>query len=308
MTTPTKVCIASVVATALTGCGRSTCRSAAAELTAFGEYEGVWLRSDVAEAFVAVKPFPRVLVFQQTGGPNLLATHRRSLEGVRTWFMEPTQCKLSSRPARQPACVVALSPLHVEVDADAAAEAELRTGMHVTLASDRPELTIRHFMENLSEAPRELAVWSIVAFPQAGHAVIPFATDGPTDKPAKTYRTIVLFEGTQPDDPAFSYSDDELTIDFGQPRTEATKIGVCTNAGWAAWVGERTALRMDIDHDPVARYPEGGANVTAYLSGGPADRAWCELEHVGPLQIVEPGRRAWLTDRFTILPAEAAPK
>jgi hypothetical protein len=298
-----EACAAGVSLIALAGCGQPSAldaNPAEAELVDFNGYHGVWLKSESAEAFVAVKPFPRLLVFRQPGRPNVLASHRRTLEGVRTWFMEPTQCKLSSRPGRQPARVITRSPLHVEIQADPAAGAQLRTGMQVTLDEGRPALTIRHFMENLADTPRDIAVWSIVALPQAGHAVIPFYTDGPQSEAPKAYRTVVLFEETRLDDPAFALDDRALTIDFARPREAAAKIGVRTNATAATWTDGTTTLHMALEYDPRARYPEGGANVTAFLSGGPAEKAWCELEHVGPLQVVAPGKRAWLKDRLRL--------
>lgn len=297
-----------MLAAVLGGCAaepEATGKEAFEEHAGFG---GVWLRSDVAEAFVATDPIPRVVVFRTVGGESVLNLGRETWNtGLRTWFLAPRQNKDSPKPSRQPAVVVRATGRSVEVLADPSKEAGLRTGMEVTLAEDRPVLTVRHFMENTSGSDRELAVWAIVALPRHGRTLLPFSAHLPADGPPKPFRTVMFFPVANPFDPAFAFGHFAMSIDLDPPRKKATKLGVRNPGGLIAWTDGRRVLASRVAFDPRGTYPEGGANITCYVSGGNNATDWAEIEHDGPLQTVPPGKRAWLEQTLTLgeLPEDA---
>lgn len=290
-----------LLGTALLGCDPEPEALSPAKLERHAEFGGVWLRSEVAEAFVAGDPIPRVVAFRRIGEESDFFVGSQTWNtGVRTWYLAPRQHKQSSLPSRQPASVIRTSKRSATILAEPADEVGLRTGMEVTLAEDKPVLTIRHFMENTSGPEKDLAVWSIVSLPRQGRVVMPFSEKTAAAGPPKPFRTVVFFPKANAFDPAFRFGSYALGVELDQPRSKSTKIGVRNQAGWVAWTDGQRVLTSRVEFDPQGTYPEGGANITCYVSAGKNATAWAEIEHDGPLQTVPPGQRAWLEQTLTI--------
>lgn len=284
----------------LAGCSGGVAGSAAT-LEHHAGFEGVWLGNGQVEAFVSARPMVRVVAYRPVGGESVLKINEIiEYSGVRTQFLEPRQNPLSALPASQPGRVVQFSSRRVTMMAEPSAEAGLQSGMEVSLAETGSALTIRHCLKNTGSEPREIAPWGIVALPRRGRAVIPFSRIAPADAPPRPFRTIVFVPKRNPRDKTFVIDQFALGVEF-QPRKKSTKIGVRTEAGWAAWVDGATVLSLEADFQPRGIYPEGGANVTCYVSAGGDESAWGELEHDGTLETIAPGQQAWLVQTLRLI-------
>jgi hypothetical protein len=283
----------------LAGCSPGV-QGPAATLEHHAGFEGLWLRNGQVEAFVSTRPMVRVVAYRPVGGESVLKINEIiEYSGVRTQFLEPRQNPLSALPASRPGRVVQHSPRRVRVLAEPSAEAGLRAGMDVTLAETGSALTIRHTLENTGSEPREIAPWAIVALPRRGRAVIPFSRIAPADAPPRPFRSIIFVPKRNPRDKTFVIDQFALGVKF-QPRGKSTKIGVRTEAGWAAWVDGATVLTLEADFQPRGIYPEGGANVTCYVSAGDGESAWGELEHDGTLETIAPGQQVRLVQTLRL--------
>jgi len=83
--------------------------------------------------------------------------------------------------------------------------------------------------------------------------------------------------------------------DFAVPsKAGQLKVGTNSDAGWVGHLWHGQVMRSRVAHAEGAEYPEGGATVTFYSCGLRTDEGFSEVEQVGPLTNVTPGRTPWL--------------
>lgn len=292
-------------------------------LASHGGYEGVWLRGERVEAFVAVSPRVRVMVLRPReavpGGPGVpgagvLLRQGEAVEvGIRSAFMEPGQVPASYEPANQAGEVVARGPGRVEVATGPGAASGLALVMRVEVVEEAVALPgvrgglpgagvrVTHRFVNHGGAARELAAWSIVSLPRAGFAVVPFGVE-----PRQVRRLVLPWWARLPQ-PGLRAGFNAGAFDFeAAVNGGAFKFGAITDAGWVAAIRGRGGIVSLVPRQPGAAYPEGGANVTVFVSGDP-DHPWAEIEQVGPLRRVEPGGSIELTETLLLLSFDAPP-
>jgi len=252
--------------------------------------DGWWLRNAAAEAFVCAKPYPRIVAFRLKGGTSpLRVTDKDEYVGVRAWYMEPKQVRMSPLPAHQPA-EATLGSRSLTLVSAPAQKCGLQLTTKVELDASRPVLTVRHGFKNLSPEARRIAAWAINAVPATGVGLVPWATG------KGTMRAFLAFPGTDPAEPCLHLGSRALGIDFRvPPRKRWMKVGSNSDAGWAAFVWDSTALVTSVPHVAGATYPEGGGTATFYhFQGNAKKRSYGEVENVGPLTDVKPGDTVWL--------------
>ncbi len=285
-------------------------------------YKGRWLRSDRVEVFVAVEPMFRLLSFRTIGHMSLMATSDNPPAGLRLALMEPQQIPDSFDPGNQPGRLVSFDTRSANIALQASSKTDTRYTIDVALDDDKPRLAITCRLHNDASMTRTMAVWSLVSFPRRGQLVAPFGNE-----PRARRQLVYPFWSRLPQ-PGVRYGFDALTIDLDIPlQGRAFKVGLTTDAGWAAYVGgasgDTSTLLMHAPRMEQAIYPEGNANVTLFeqdtaeessaqtqSSGAMTSKpkTWAEIEMVGPLMRVEPGQSIqhhqslWLLPAITVAP------
>lgn len=255
-------------------------------------YQGAWLRTDAAEVFVATEPHFRVLAFRRIGRPSLMADANVAEQGIRLAFMEPEQVPPSFDVGNQPAAFLDRTQRTARVQLSPAAG--LRYTVELELADDSPLLRLGYVLENVGDAERRIACWSVISFARDGTMIAPFGT-----RP-RSRRQIVLPWWTRWPQPGVTFGRDALAIDCSAELDgNAYKVGLRTDCGWAAFVRGDQALISTTPFDPAGEYPEGGANITLFHSTG--QRIWCETEQVGTLQTIRPGEAARLSETLRLV-------
>jgi len=263
------------------------------------EHRGVWIFKGEALAFVAVFPWPRVLNYlpRPEAEPMLKVGTRSHDTGIRTWFLEDDQeTRHAYQPAAKPADILERGDSNVYIRSRWTGEPgyETAVSMRVELLEDGG-LRIRHGVQNLASRRRNLAAWSITAFPVGG--VIDMEFERPT------VRTFALFAKTTIEDLAMVLMEDRLRIDTAaiQAEDRALKFGVLGKSGK---ISHRLNSQTWISHVPFSNagpYPDGGSNLTAYISSRlPDDGAWAEIEQVGQARSLEQGETVWLEETVTL--------
>jgi hypothetical protein len=180
--------------------------------------------------------------------------------------------------------------------------AGLRYTVQVALDPALPRLQLDYELENMGADPRRVGIWSVLAFSRSGTIVAPF---GKTNTSRK--RLVLPWWSKWP----------HPTMQFGRmaaasPVSESGgvyKVGVITETGWLAFVRDGKALVSYVPFDADAEYPEDGANVTFFESGG--DKGWREIEQMSPLRDVSPGESIRMSETLDLVtladPAPADP-
>jgi hypothetical protein len=262
------------------------------------EHRGVWMVKGEARAFVAVSPWPRVLRYLPHPGvePMLKLGTRPHDTGIRTWFMEDDQQTTHSyRPAGQPADILERGEASVYLRSRWTGKPGFETAvmMRVELLADG-SLRIRHGVQNMAPQRRNLAVWSITAFPVGGVIEMEFARP--------KVRTLALFSDTTLADLAVVLEEDRLRIDTAavQADDRAVKFGVLGKSGEISHKVNGQIWTSHVPFSDIGPYPDGGSNLTAFVSSRkPGDGAWAEIEQVGVARWLEHGESVWLEETIT---------
>lgn len=262
-------------------------------LAAHEGYRGLWLRSQAVEAFVALEPQFRVLSIRPPGDASLMAAQGSPHQGLRLAFMEPEQVPASFDVSNVPGKLIESSDTAARVQLQPAAG--LRYAVSLSLHESLPQIQLTYELTNVSEIPRRVAPWSVIAYARDGRIVIPFG-----DQPRARRRIVLPWWGEWPQ-PGVHIGRNALLSDASALMAgQAYKIGVITDAGWVAFVRGERCLLSHVAFQADQAYPEDGANITTFhLDDG--EKSWCETEQVGPLQLLQPGESAVMTETIRCL-------
>jgi hypothetical protein len=156
---------------------------------------------------------------------------------------------------------------------------------------------VDHTIRNASDDPVTIAPWAITQLRPGGVASLPLGAGGTG---LQADRALVLWPYTRLDDPRIAFEGDGVRI-RAVPGAGALKVGAAPGAGCVTYecAGERFEKRVEVD--PAATHADRGAAVQVYVVD-----AFCELETLGPLRIVEPGGAAEHRERWRLTRVERA--
>ncbi len=154
------------------------------------------------------------------------------------------------------------------------------------LAPDRNVLTVTHRLVNRGRKPFELAPWALSVMAARGTAIIPLPAKIPHFKRLTHNQRWSLWGYTDFGDPRWTFL--PRCILFRQdPKRPPNKLGIEHREGWAAYQLGTTLFVKRFAHVPNRAYPDGGVNFETF-----SDQNFLELESLGPLTTLAPGRAA----------------
>ena len=270
------------------------------ELEAFQGYEGVWLKTDRIEVFVGLKPNLRIVSLSIPDQANILNSSPETPVGIRTWLMNPVE-KLDARgvfdtlPADTWECI----PNGIVARTQASPDLGLSLQWTVVLDPDKPELTIDHEIRNRSDQQQDISVWSLIVLRPSSVMEIPLDHPERIERLENPY-PLYLFPYASHRDPRMEIKDDVLHLSVtNAPEFGGFKIGVVSSSGSGVVRLEDQELVSRVPYIAGAIYPEGGPNITAYLTGN-VKHLFGELEHMSPIESLHPGAKVSLKQRLSL--------
>jgi hypothetical protein len=269
------------------------------ETVSFEGHDGVRLENGDVAIVVTISAGPRVLGML-VEGENLFAVlpdatldtphgeRFRFLGGHRLW-VAPEVPSITYRPDDRPCAVTEVEHgVGVEAPPDGA---QVAKAIWVRRASDG--WIVDHVVRNTSRRSLTIAPWAITQLRTGGDAVlgIPSSGDGP-----QADRSLVLWPYTDLGDPRIRFGRNEVRVDAAR-NGPPLKLGAAPSDGWLVYELGNHRFEKRVDVDPNATYADRGAVVQVYLCD-----EFCELETLGPLEVVPPGgsithRERWMVGR-----------
>lgn len=166
----------------------------------------------------------------------------------------------------------------------------------ITVAGEDGMLRVDHAIENLGDSTLEIAPWSITQFPLGGLALLPL---GGTTSPGNLQASgrLVTWPYTSLIDPRLRWRDAGVTIEARQGP--ALKMGSGPSPRHLGYLREGWLFTKQIPRAQPGEYPDHGA-VGQVFTG----ESFCELESVGPLTLLEPGRSVWHREHWVVAPCD----
>jgi hypothetical protein len=243
---------------------------------------------------VAVNAGPRILGYARHGGPQLFASlpddviehpsigTYRFLGGHRLW-----------RAPEVPA--VTYEPDDGSVDVRVGGDGIELVGplgsdalVKVIAVTQSGEFTIvDHEIRNEGWTPVRCAPWAITQLVPGGTAYLPQQRTPADEDGVLPNRHIALWPYTDVSAPEVTIDQEQVTVDASD-RISRSKVGLPNRLGWIAYaLGDELFIKWSPLHRDSELYVDRGVSVECYR-----DERFIELETLGPLVTLQPGKRA----------------
>jgi hypothetical protein len=189
----------------------------------------------------------------------------------------------------------------------------LQKELEIHLPPQGHEVTVLHRVTNVGHQPTDLAIWALSVMAPGGVELIPLPPKGKHPGAAANARSpadfapnqvIALWPFTDLTDPRFEFGGEFITVKQDPRAKGPTKLGLLHKMHA---VGYHNGATLFVKHFPIvagAIYPDNGVNFETFTN-----EDMIELESLGPLYRVDPGRVVEHTERwelFTVKDREEA--
>jgi hypothetical protein len=245
---------------------------------------------------------PRIIRYGFTGGPNLFKEYPEQLGksgeatfqmrgGDRVW-KAPEDPIASWAPDNVPVAVET-TPTGVIAREPVEPLTGLQKEIEVSLSPAGTAVTVSHRITNHSLFPLEFAPWALTQMAQGGMAISGFPPRGHHPQNLEATNPLVMWAYTDFSDPRWKITRKYLTLRQDANATEAQKLGMFNANTWAAYVlGDEVFVKRTVA-DPAKKYPDFGCSFETFTNN-----EFLEMETLGPLTTVAPGRTAELVEHW----------
>ncbi|MDD3695954.1 MAG: hypothetical protein PHG44_08315 [Lentisphaeria bacterium] len=254
---------------------------------------------------VTSKQGPRIIgCYAGDDEQNLFAVlPKRKMKGVDTGFRLFGGHRLGHGPEDLPRSYQpdndAVEINETEGGLEFSAPIEPLTGLrkHIRISKGNFDMfMITHSIENCGLWELELAPRALSMMAPGGMAVIPQLRD-PEAWPMSPDRSLMLWPYASFADPRLQLGDEYIFLKQDGSISKPTKIGFNAQRGWIAYLLKDKALIKYFDiYEEGTEYPDYNCNVASYSC-----EQFCEIETLGPLDIVPPGESAEHNEYWQII-------
>ncbi len=201
------------------------------------------------------------------------------------WQTWPPHYALDSAP-----CSVRVSSGHISLKGQTSSLAGVKFNKNISISSNK--VILEYIMENTSDKPIEWGIWMVAQFKPAGMAFLPL--------PEETKLWSKEEDKQVPPDYNWKKINDVYVLKHAESK-DGAKIFAISSEGWMAYIVEGQVIYITYEADPTLTYPEGEGNSEIFTC-----KDYIELEHIGQLEKLTPGRKAALKESWHIFKAPSA--
>ncbi len=261
--------------------------------------------NDKVELVVSLDVGPRIICYRSPHGENVLKNYGEQLggSGENEWkirgghrfWLAPEDEALTYALDNVPVTYDLAGPNAVRLENPAAEPWGIKKEMHVSLAAESSEVTIRHCATNAGSRPVKLATWGLTVMVPGGLEIIPLPPLGEHPRDMLPNRVMVPWPYTDMTDPRWKFGWRFITLRqsaHGPP----TKLGLTHRERWAAYLLRDALFIKTIEHIEGAEYPDLGSNFETF-----SNSEMLEIETLSPLRELQPGESVEHTERWFLL-------
>lgn len=253
------------------------------------------LFNDEIEVIVTNEVGPRIIRCAFLGGPNLFCEREdemgqtggdsfRLYGGHRLWHA-PEHTVRTYYPDNEPVKVTEHA-MGATFLAPIEKSNLLQKTLSVMLHPTRAQVRVHHSITNHHTWGVTTSPWALSVMRAGGTAIIPLPERGLHERDVLPTHTLTAWSYTNMADPRWTWGERSILLRHdaaGKPQ----KIGVWSDQGWLAWVGENTLFIKTFQVDSSATYPDFNSPAEVFTN-----HQFTELETLGPLRTLQPGTTA----------------
>jgi hypothetical protein len=257
-----------------------------------------------AELIVTADVGPRVIRFGFVGGQNLFKEFTEQLGkagedafqlrgGDRVW-KAPEDPVATWAPDNSPV-EISITPDGLVAKAPTELSTRLQKEIEVKMASSGAEVTVIHRLTNRSLFPLNYSVWALTMMAPGGVAVSGFPPRGRHPLNLEATNPLVMWAYTNLADSRWVFTKKYLALKQDPNNAEAQKIGLFNSDTWGAYLLNGEVFLKRTQANPEDAYPDFGSSFETFTNSD-----FLELETLGPLKNVPPGKTAELVERWSL--------
>lgn len=261
------------------------------------------LSNGLIEAWVTVDLGPRIIRFARIGGENILFEDIADEEnqyknaevfysafgkdlgvfhlygGHRLWAA-PEQLPRTYYPGNTPVDFE-LTEYGILLRCGEQRWTQQKMEIEIVMKDNSDTIDLYHKITNMGAWPQKFAPWCITVLSRGGKEIIPM----PKRKTGLLHnRKLTLWEYTKMNDPRVYWGDRYITLMQDVSVKTAFKIGIDSDAGWAAYCNHGDLFVKRFDMISGGSYPDDGMNYETFTN-----EYILEMESLGELKEVLPG-------------------
>ena len=259
----------------------------------FAGYTCVKLENDTLALWVTQSVGPRIIGLALQGGDNLLVQLPDLKidcpgEGVysfrgghRLWYA-PEDPWRSYLPDETPVTITDVEG-GIQVVQPVESQTGIQKSMIITLPDEGGRVVIDHRLENLGDAPIELAPWAITQLRPGGVGILPQPRAQVDEAGLLPNRHLVLWPYTEINSPHVTWGDRYIFISADLAEG-AFKVGYPNPLGWMGYAVDDVLFVKSAAYQTAAYYYDRGCSTECYC--GPL---FLEAETLGPRTVLASG-------------------
>ena len=273
-----------------------------------GDFQGLptrTLTNGLISLDILLTAGPRIVRFSAFGGENLFVDIPAIVNteygdfsyrgGHRLWHA-PEAIPRTYIPDDHGVSITELSD-GVKIEGSAETGTGIKKIIEIHFAKNQAAVTLEHTLQNNDLWQIELAPWALTMFQLGGTVILPQPNDKVDETGLLHNRLLALWPYTSINDPRLVLRDDFILI-HATHNPSALKIGYFNTHGWLAYSFKGLLFRKSFNVMVGSKYPDGGCNSEIYCND-----KFVELESLGPLTSLEPGKSVTFTETWEIYPS-----
>ena len=257
------------------------------------------ISNGVIEALVTIDLGPRIISFSFVGGKNVMQDNRDAFAPVDGEAFDKHYYKgakwenygghrLWTSPESLPETYYPdCQSVDYEINGNTAiftppqqTENGLALSFEITMEENSNQMTVLHKGKNISDVPKEFALWALSVMTTGGVEIIPLNTK---DTGLLPNRRVVLWPYSKALDSRFYLGEKYITLKQDTNATCPFKLGTDCEAGIGYYSLDDVVFCKRYNHDTSALYPDGGVSYETYTN-----ESFLEFETLGALKTVAP--------------------
>jgi hypothetical protein len=250
---------------------------------------------------------PRIIYLALPGGRNILAEVPtfevpppigepfRVLGGHRVWHGPEMEIRTYLADHTEP---VELTPtqngVHVVQKTDAAG---IQKMLDIRLDPDRPQVTVVDALRNQGAWPIETYPWGLTQVRPGGFAILPQSMEPRDQHGLVANRVLTFWPYTRLTDRRLIVGDHYVFVRCDPGVSESFKMGFDNRRGWLGYYVGRTLFVKSVPYYQGGQYSDLGSSNEVYTND-----QFLELEVMAPLNTLQPGHTASLTETWDVFP------
>ncbi|VTR97864.1 hypothetical protein [Tuwongella immobilis] len=267
------------------------------------------LSNGQVELIVTLDVGPRVIAYRLLpDGKNVMKNYTEMLggrgepewqiRGGSRFWLGPEDLTRTYYPDNNPVTYQEIAPGAVRFVPPPETEYGVQKEMEIYLSPTGSQVKLHLRVTNIGSEPTTLCPWGPTVMAPGGVEIIPLPEKFPHPGHPSRAKSPADYAPNQQVAfwPYFDFSDSRFS--FGRkyiqlrqdPTKGPTKIGLAHRLGWVAYLNEGTLFVMRFGYEEGANYPDNGGNYQSF-----SNEDMLEMEPIGPISTLEPGRYAELT-------------